>query len=552
MKLKFIITSLLAVTMFTACNKLKDDFNNLLDNPNSPTPASADVDLYLNAVQLSFPGFVENRTNDGEALTRMVTFFGPTYTEGYFPQNFDGVWSTAYTSILKNVDALIPVAQGQKRFTHVGIAKIIKAYTFMTLVDNFGDVPYSEANQGAANTNPNKDGGKQVYDACIALLQSAVTDLTVTPVPPAPANDLYYAGNRTNWRALAKVLLFRAYMQTRLVDATVASKIDLLLADADIAAFKDFEFRYGTKSLAPDSRSPKYANNYTAQGSNDYLGNYFMWSLVIEKGIIDPRTRYYIYRQTNNSKINALNPVTKQFTVPCLFRSYPSNYPPGTPFCIVGDGYLGRDHGNGEGIPPDNQFRATWGVYPAGGRFDADEAAAVKVVDGGQGQGIQVIFLASFIDFLRAEYLLTVKNDAAAAKTAMLAGIDKSFTKVLGFPATVNTTASIVPTTTQINAYKTAVGSAYDAGATAGDKLNVIMKEYYLATWGNGIEPYNAYRRTGKPSGMQPVIQSNPGTFIRSFFYPSNYVNLNKNATQKPDMKQRVFWDNNPVDGFIF
>ena len=33
---------------------------------------------------------------------------------------------------------------------------------------------------------------------------------------------------------------------------------------------------------------------------------------------------------------------------------------------------------------------------------------------------------------------------------------------------------------------------------TDGDRLNVIMKEYFIALWGNGIESYNNYRRTGK------------------------------------------------------
>ena len=77
------------------------------------------------------------------------------------------------------------------------------------------------------------------------------------------------------------------------------------------------------------------------------------------------------------------------------------------------------------------------------------------------------------------------------------------------------------------------------------------MKEYYIALWGNGIESYNNYRRTGKPSNMQPVLQTNPGPFIRSFLYPSVYVNLNKNATQKSSTAVQVFWDINPATGFL-
>ena len=72
------------------------------------------------------------------------------------------------------------------------------------------------------------------------------------------------------------------------------------------------------------------------------------------------------------------------------------------------------------------------------------------------------------------------------------------------------------------------------------------MKEYYLALWGNGLDAYNMYRRTSRPRGLQPTVLPGPGPFIRSFLYPSAYVNLNTNAKQKPDWAQKVFWDTNP------
>ncbi len=93
----------------------------------------------------------------------------------------------------------------------------------------------------------------------------------------------------------------------------------------------------------------------------------------------------------------------------------------------------------------------------------------------------------------------------------------------------------------------------FDAASTERDKLDVLMTEYYIALWGNGIESYNNYRRTGSPDDMQPTLDPNPGFFIRSFYYPSVYVNLNLNAQQKPNPGEtpvKVFWDNNP-DNFV-
>jgi len=76
------------------------------------------------------------------------------------------------------------------------------------------------------------------------------------------------------------------------------------------------------------------------------------------------------------------------------------------------------------------------------------------------------------------------------------------------------------------------------------------MKEYYIALWGNGLDAYNNYRRTGKPENMQFTQEADPGAFNRSMIYPSVHVNLNQNAAQKSSQAVQVFWDNNPA-GFI-
>ena len=38
-----------------------------------------------------------------------------------------------------------------------------------------------------------------------------------------------------------------------------------------------------------------------------------------------------------------------------------------------------------------------------------------------------------------------------------------------------------------------------NAAPTTDDKLDILIKEYYIAAWGNGLESYNMIRRTGKP-----------------------------------------------------
>jgi hypothetical protein len=361
----------------------------------------------------------------------------------------------------------------------------------------------------------------------------------------------------TNWRTTAKLLKLRAYVNTRLVDATVKDKINALLADADVIASttttaRDFEFKYANKLANPPSRHPSYAGNYTANGSaGDYINTYFMWSLVQDKGTgdanNDPRTRYYLYRQrTNYAAANSE-------TYPCTVQAKPAHYTASMPYCQTLQGYWGRDHGDNSGIPPDGPLRTTVGIYPAGGQFDANQGASVALNVGGQGAGIQPIWQSAFTQFIAAESALTL-GTTGDPKVLLEAAIRRSMAKVGGFPAAIGASGAVVSgfemTQTKIDNYVTKVLARYDAATTTDAKLAVIGKEYWLAAWGNGLESYNLYRRTGKPVDMQFTISPNPGSYTRSMFYPANYVNLNKNATQKGGVNVQVFWDNNPA-GFI-
>lgn len=563
MKLKIFICGIMLAAAISSCNKIDRDFGALLDNPNTPTPASADVDLFLNHAQLNFSNFLTSYDGVGNItgiadfaaqVTRMEQMAGPTYLNAYQAQNFNYLWGYAYMEEFKNLNAMFDIANQQKKYIHLGMGKIIKAYTLMTLVDCFGDIPYSEANLGLENANPKTDNGKVVYAAALALLDEAISDLgKATSATAIPTNDLFYNGNPARWITLAKTLKLKAYVQTRLVDPTVKDKINALLTEDDLidTPAEDFAFQYSSKNAAPDSRHPKFINNYAgAGGAQDYIGNYFMWTMIVEKGIVDPRARFYFYRQTLD--ITALDATTLQFTIPCLFRAYPSHYPPGTPYCLVDNGYIGRDHGNAEGIGPDNLLRTTFGIYPAGGQFDNDQGVARKATDGGKGAGIFPIWLSSYTEFLKSEAALTL-GTAGDPEALVESGIRKSFAKVFAYPASVGVTipANRVPTQSVQDQYVNKVKSLYENAPDNDERLDVIMKEYYIALWGNGIEAYNNYRRTGKPSNMQPALQPAPGDFIRSFFYASVYVDLNKNATQKPGTLVKTFWDTNPDHGWV-
>ncbi len=358
------------------------------------------------------------------------------------------------------------------------------------------------------------------------------------------------ATRAADWRRVAKTLQYRAYLNTRLVDNTVKAKIEALLPDIITTDAQEWTFRFGSKQSTPNNRHPKYNANYVASGgASDYIGTYFMYALAVEKPVIDPRRRYYFYRQALGTPGN----IQQQ---PCAFGSRPAHYRADDPYCyfITAPGYWGRDHGDASGISPDGDLRTTWGAYPAGGRYDNSEGQPTSLNIGGQGAGIWPLWMSWFTDFTRAELALTL-GVTGNPRTLLESGVRKSIARVLKFPTEIAVSPApsvAVPTTAQINAYVNYVLEQYDAATTNETKLDVVLKEYYISLWGNGLEAYNMYRRTCRPRNLQPAIQANPGPFMRSFLYPANYVNLNVNAQQKPDVAQKVFWDTNPASGCTF
>jgi len=522
--------------LFTGCETTELD---LLDNPNAISADSADPNFVLNSIQLSFNSFSASGTATNP-ITRMTAQFGQ-YTGAVGVNNLNGVWSQAYNTfanvdLVQEIDALseegIPY--------HVAVAQIIEAYMYMILVDLVGDVPYSQANQFGEFPTPELDPGEDVYAAQIATLNSAIALLNEeSAVIP---QDLFYGSFDTdNWIAVANTLKLKAHLNMG-DGAAISALLSENIIDEDD---EDFQFNYSS-STTPESRSPIFQGNYP-NGTGFYMSNGFLDLLnagdaeepFVETGIADPRLRYYIYRQRNDPPSGS--------NLPCEGNDIYD-------YCYVGNKYWGRDHGDDEGIPNDNTRRSTWGVYPAGGAFDnnqfnrVDSSNTVTL----NGEGINPIFLSSFTHFALAEAGLDL-GVAVDSRALLEIGISLSMDKVTDFSGSLPTTdeddetIDYAATSADISDYIARVLAEYDAASGNEAKLAIVVREWYLASWGNGIEPYNMYRRTGYPTLQTGVIPVGP--FPRSYRYPSNEVVTNPNMDQTTADNQ-VFWDTNPA-GFI-
>lgn len=544
----------LALALFAvSCDNL--DLDTQLDNPNEVTPETAELDLVLNNVFLEFVEFVDEASDETMPYVRLVAMTGgDRYDNQDGPTSFDFIWGKSYSELMPDVNLAIELAEAADFTVPAGAAKTIKAYIMMTLVDLFGDVPYSEAFQGIANPSPKADAGSAVYAEALALVESALADFSNPK--GGIANDLYYGGDVDGWIKLANSLKLRYHVNTRLVGGSAAEVNAAVAAGVIETSGDDFQFQYGTNRVNPDARHPYYSDGYEAGGPGWYLSNYYMWLFFGDKNAIDPRLRYYFYRQDCDETNEDF------FTLDCQEGPRPDHYIPGNyVYCtasspLFGDmpaefrgiGYWGRDHGNDDGIPPDDLKRSAWGLYPAGGKFDADNCGGVSNggTDGSRGAGIQPVLLSSYVYFLRAEAALTM-GTSDNARDMLENGVRQSISKVMNFAALTAEEEAFAPSDADVEAYVAEVLGSYDGATSDDDRLDIVVKEYFLALQGMGLEAYNAYRRTCHPVGLQPVRAANPGEFARSFWYPSSYVNRNANASQKDGVTNPVFWDTNPA-----
>ncbi|RDY57688.1 SusD/RagB family nutrient-binding outer membrane lipoprotein [Flagellimonas nanhaiensis] len=533
----------------------------ITDNPNALVPSQANPDFLLTSIQEDFARHLEGTaatednflsTNDGlneigMELVRTAHLSGRNYQSTFQGNAFDDEWTNVYRGILADIVALQPLAEEAGLVHHIAIAKFIEAYVITSMVDFFGDIPYSEAillSEGIQN--PVQDAGQDIYNAAISLLDEAISNFRAD-APVDPVNDFFYDNDYDKWELAANTLKLKLYLQTRLVDSNAAAQFDAIISSGNYIqdTEDDFQWAWPASSASnPDTRHPRYGINYASAGATDYSSN---WLMNLMDTTDDPRIRYYYYRQAT-AVPGAEIPPDEQL-LQCSLELPPPHYTDGGfTFCWLPNGYWGRDHGDNDGTPPDGLLRTTWGVYPAGGRFDDSSFTAIAQNNdagsfGGNGVGISPILSAFMVDFYRAEMALA-SGDEASAESFLQEGLNKQIAKVQSFGALdASADLSLEPSAAEVTSYIGTVIGNFNA-ADANGKWNVLGEQFLISFYGNGVDPYNFYRRTGFPTTVQPNRETDPGQFMRSMYYPAISVNSNSSVSQKSTNAEPVFWDN--------
>jgi hypothetical protein len=536
-----IIAAFACLTLLS-CEK---DFLDINDDPSNPLDVS--LELLLPSVQLDMAGSLGTSTAGLSQITStyMHQIVQRSNQNDYGVQGTDGgvqsPWLVLYTRALADNESIIQKATELEAWPYLGMAQAMKAYTYSIMVDLWGDVPFSEAHQAPQNLLPKYDLGEDIYPQLFTLLDEAKANLEKESIFEVGDEDLFYGGDTDLWIKFINSLKLKLYNQIRLVD-DVSAEVNALITEDNFISSEDedFEMEYGT-SVGPDNRNPGYVQEWAPGTANYYISPYFYEVLANlntfnhpdyggKIDVTDPRIPYYFYNQIGEVSQSSspenpcsycygyIDPNTDEFVV-----KVPALQGTGMVSVFAFSVNIDPNEGYGQG-----SSQTVAGLYPLGGKYDDGNGGASNF--NGYPQTPQRMLNYYAVKFIQAELFLTntVTGDARLAfRDAMRA----SFAKVNEIAETAG--APVITTTTRDN-YINAVLTAYDAADDAG-KLEHIMTQKWIASFGWGVDMYTDYRRTGFPllfdgntDNLSFTIRTKEFPF--AYPWPTNNLAVNSNA----------------------
>lgn len=499
--------SLFLILLAISWSGCKKDYLELSNNPNSPVAVTPG--LLLSGALKTTAGIVNGGVLDPAISTTIPT--DATYTmyaswigylnwsTGFQPNvnilqyaftnaNFD-VWSRLYLN-LSNYNAL---AASTTEPNFLAIAKIMTAFDFQQLVDNYNNVPYTDTFKGTANLNPKYDKGSAIYDDLIKQLDAAIAIIQAAPataINPGKS-DIMYQGVMTDWIKFANTLKLRiAIRQSNLSAKQAALKTAISATEAlgyiGTANGATVNPGYVSADANGGQQSPLYAlYGFTQSGNPQPFRNRYM------------ANQYAINFYTSHADPRA----TLVYGV------------------------------NGDGILVGNYFGETV-TNPAGLEVSRLGPGALK------GPTMDATILSSAESlFLQAE----------AASTGLISG---SAADLYNAAITASFVDDLVPNATAAAAiYYARPDVAYPVGGSAAQQQKAIIVQKWAALNPYGaFEAFNEFRRTGYPDDNP--LSAYPGTNapnqIARILYPT--IEYQTNATNVAaegnidKFTSKIFW----------
>ncbi len=518
------ILSLLFAGSMVLMSGCDGDFEKLNTDPNAVTSEKFNPNYLFTSAQLfSSRGeksasldysstFVQQFATLSDAGT--FDFFGDKYV--YNKGGNENLWRNTFnpgtggSKLLE--DAIVLSKDKEVYFNLYQMARIWKTVIYSKTTDMYGDIPYSEANQGnyTQNFKPKYDTQKDIYYSMLAELEDATAKLDASK--GAVSADIIYNGDVAKWKKFGYSMMLRLGMRLQKVEpATAEAWVKKALAGGVFASVDDNAYvRFPDKTGANQALVNDESWTLSVSGPNPgkISATYFNFL----KSRNDPRLKYTVAVYTNPALASTKN------TDPAIQKGMPNGF-------------------NLVTIKTDPSYDNN---NTAGGH----QYSGVNRDVYAKADGPRMLITYGEVQFMLAEAVVRgwITGDAATYYKNGVTGAMKNVAKY---------DASAVITDAEITAYLTA--NPFVGIADKEKAYEQINSQYWAACFMNGLEAYANVRRSGYPK-LIPVNyylgSETDGTFPRRLRYPDDEPVYNAEnyaaaiARQGADtFKTRVWWD---------
>lgn len=233
MKIKSLAILAVAAVGFTACSDAWLEEYKLDQN----RPADVSMEVLLPSAQAAY-GMTQ-----GDVLPRLTSIFMQQMTgtdrqslaHNRYAQigegDFSTPWNNSYAGGLYDLKLIMEKAAELDAPAYAGVAKIMTAMYLGILTDHFGDIPYTQALQGADNLKATYDSQQDIYATIFSLLSDGKADLASPSAVMPAGDDLIHGGDLAAWAATADGL--RARYLNHLSKTSQYSAADVIAACDD-------------------------------------------------------------------------------------------------------------------------------------------------------------------------------------------------------------------------------------------------------------------------------------------------------------------------------
>ena len=231
MKKLAIISTFVLGLGFVSC----DSYLEINQNPNSPAESNMTPSIMMPAAEMNFAATYGNlmRIPAGYYTQHYAHAFGTSNYIDYSQFQMSATRSsTAYSQMMRGALKNLETIRNMSKETEPGsylAATVLRAFAFQSLVDCYGEVPFSEAFD-VSNPSPHYDEGASIYSALIAEINEALAN--VSPTDRVATNFLFQTSTAAPWIKFANAVKLKILSRESGV-ASVDSEIGALIAEGN-------------------------------------------------------------------------------------------------------------------------------------------------------------------------------------------------------------------------------------------------------------------------------------------------------------------------------